>query len=118
MELETTEAPERNTVDNYPFSLQKLKKQHGDKLFLVEVEPEDEGGEPLTFVFKMADRKIMSAATKVAQTDPFGSADVLVKNTLVWASNDKALDDIRVFSAVSGQVERIHEPRTAKLKNL
>ena len=107
--------PPAKTQD-YPFNVDLLKREHG-KIFLVEVEPETPGELPLQFVFKMADRKIMSASAKVAMTDPLASVEVMVKNTLVWG-DQSALNDIRVFSAVSAQVERIHEPRTAKLKNL
>lgn len=103
-------------MQDYPFNVDRLKREHG-QVFLVEVEPEKPGELPIQFVFKMADRKIMSASAKVAMTDPLASVEVMVKNTLVWGDKS-ALDDIRIFSAVSAQVERIHEPRTAKLKNL
>lgn len=103
-------------LPEYPFDLAMLKKQHG-KIFLIEVESEQPGEPPIQFVFKMADRKVMSAVAKVAQTDPFGAAEVIVKNTIVWGEQ-KHLEDMRIFSAVSAQVENLHAPRVARLKNL
>lgn len=103
-------------LSEYPFDLAMLKRQHG-KVFLIEVEPEQPGEPPIQFVFKMADRKVMSAVAKVAQTDQVASMEVLMKNTLVYG-DQKHLDDIRIFSGVCIQLENMHAPRVAKLKNL
>lgn len=96
--------------------IQQLKRQHG-ALYLIEVQSGAEGGDPLVFVFKKADRKVLSASAKVAQTDYVAAAEVIIKNTLVYGDiND--MDDIGVFSAIAAQVETINAPRLATLKNL
>ena len=88
---------------------QKAKHKH---LCLVDV-PEVEQA----FLFRLADRKTLSAVATIAAKDPVEAAYIMVVNTLVWGDKS-ALEDTRTFAAVSEQVERANEPRVATLKNL
>lgn len=92
-----------------------FKRKHpGIQLYLIEVENDDA---PLQFVLKQPDRKIMAAVAKLAHSDPFQSAVVLIENCLVYG--DKAhLDDVSVFSAVSEKFESAMQSRKATIKNL
>lgn len=92
-----------------------LKRKHG-RIFLIEVESDVEG-KPYEFILKMPDRKIMGAVAKVAHSDPFNAAFIMVENCLL--DGDKTLlEDVSIFSAVSEQFEKVAQSRKATLKNL
>ncbi len=94
----------------------KLKKQHG-AIYLVEVAPEEGGGEALQFLFKKPDRATLSAAAKFAVSDPIKSGEIVIKNCLVHGPAEE-LDDIGVFQAVSAQFEEVTRARQASIKKL
>lgn len=93
-----------------------LKKKHG-VIYLIEVEPDEEGGDALQFIFKRPDRATLSAAAKFAATDPIRSGEVVLKNCLVHGPAE-ALDDMSVFQAVSTQFDEITKARQATIKKL
>lgn len=103
-----------------------LKKEHGT-VFQITVAPEaqeaqngqeaTDQGEPLVYVFKVPDRRILNAVGKTAQNNPFDASEVMLKSCLVHG-DEKALDDIRVFTSVSAHFETIMEPRQSSLKKL
>lgn len=114
MEVSQEQSAKRPTMPE----INTLKKKHG-RLYEVEVAPDndDENSVPLVFLFTKPDRKTLSAVMKVSQTDPMLSAEIMVKNCLVWG-DEKALDDNGIFMAVSEQFEQINTARTATIKNL
>lgn len=91
-----------------------LKKKHGERLGLIEIELD---GKPYAFVCIPADKKVLAASAKVGQSDQLAGVDVLVKNTVVWGDNT-VLADIRAFLAVAEKVEAFNAPAKSSLKNL
>lgn len=96
--------------------IKTLKKKHGT-VFLIEVDPEDAGDEPIELIFKKPDRATLSAAAKFAQSDPIKSGEIVLQNCLVYGPAE-ALQDMSVFQAVSQQFEEITKARQARLKKL
>lgn len=104
---------ENDTVGGWtPEELAKMKARHG-KLTLVSVEPEGEEGETLHFWFKQPDMKIMSAFTKLAQSDPLQGVQVLFKNCLINAEMAKYADDTEVFLSVGEHLSDLVKKRKA-----
>lgn len=96
--------------------IKSLKKKHGT-VYLIEVDPEEDGGEPIELVFKKPDRPTLSAAAKFAQSDPIRSGEIVLQNCLVHGPAE-VLQDMSVFQAVSQQFEEITKARQARLKKL
>ncbi len=96
--------------------IKKLKAKYGD-IYQIEVDPEEEGGETLVFLFRAPDRAILGAASKLASTDLVKAAEVMINNCLL-AGPKEELEKIPVFQAVSEQFERINEPRKSQLKKI
>lgn len=92
----------------------KYKARHAD-IYLVEVENGE--AETLEYLFKSPDRKTMSAAGKIAMTDPVRSMEVLIDNCLL-EGDKKQLENSQVFQAVAEQFEVINKPREASIKKL
>jgi len=113
----TNNKPQPGQVPAPLYDIEKLKREHGSPLYLVEVAPETEGMEPLVFIFKKCDRKTLSACAKIGQADLTAASEVMIKNTLVFGDN-KAIEDVSVFTALSEKMEVINAARTATLKNL
>ncbi len=97
--------------------LMHLKRKYG-KLSIVTIDRENDDGniEELEFVFKQPDRKLMSAAAKMAKEDPLKSADVIIQNCLV-AGPHEALDDLKTWLTVADQVQEMMKPYAARIKN-
>jgi len=96
--------------------IKKLKKKHG-QVYLIEVDPEEEGGEVIQLVFRKPDRPTLSAAARFAQTDPIKSGEIVLENCLVHGPKE-VLKDMSIFQAVSQQFEEITKARQARLKKL
>jgi hypothetical protein len=106
----------KNTINPNPdiAAIAALKTKHGNRLGQISV---GEEGEEIIYIIKPADRKVMSASAKIAQTDNIAAVELMVKNTIVWGDVE-ALEDMRVLLAVAAQVEQYNAPKTAVLKNL
>lgn len=104
----------RNTDEVPTYDVEALKRKWG-KIYLIEVENPE--GTPLEFILRQPDRKIMSAVSKIANSDPFQAGIVLVENCLLYGDR-KALEDVTVFAAVSQHFEAVNAARAATIKNL
>lgn len=86
-----------------------LEKTHG-KLTLIEVE--DKMG-----LFKRPDRKVMSAASVVASTDPMEYLAMIAENCMV--EGDRILlEDDEYFFAITPLINKLVETKTATLLKL
>lgn len=92
-----------------------LKAKHGPSLALVQAQTDDG---PKAFVFKQADRKILSAASKLSDSDNIAAVEVMLKNTLVWGDGELLFADVKVFMAAATQVESFNKPYKATLKKI
>lgn len=98
--------------------IRQLKQKHGDQLYLVEVAPEKEAGEPLQFVFKKPDRRVLSAtAAAYNRQDYIGATEIMAINCCVWGDEDVLRRD-DVLAAVAPHFEEINKVRASTLKNL
>jgi hypothetical protein len=96
-----------------PDEIAKAKARHG-KLTLVSVEPEGEPeGQTLHFWFKQPDMKIMSAFTKIAQSDPLQGVQVMFKNCLINSEMAKYADDTEVFLSVGEHLSELVKKRNS-----
>jgi hypothetical protein len=96
--------------------IEKLKRQYGADLYLIEV-PGDTPEETLQFVFKKPDRRALGAAAKFAASDPIRAAEVMIE-TCLCLGDKAALEDIGVFQAVSERFGEINKAREATLVKL
>lgn len=86
-----------------------LKKKHGE-VFLVEA------GEKAC-VLKRPDRKVLSAAVSLGQSDPMKYNEVILKNC--WIAGDEEIQtDDSLFLGVSAKLSELVEVKEATLKKL
>lgn len=89
--------------------IEELKKKYGQ---IYQVEFED----GKIIYLKKPDRKVLKFAMTLAQTDPLGMAESLLKNCQV--AGDEITADDSYLLGVAPQLDRIIEVKNAELKKL
>lgn len=96
--------------------IDRAKAKYGE-IYLVEVKPLTKGDDPLQYLLKAPERKVLAASAKLATSDPLQATEVMLKNCII-EGDIKALDDNRIFLAVSAHLQTINKPRVATLKKI